>query len=135
MATVYKRVEVNADAAEVWDALRDWTALHTRLARGFITDLEVDGDDRIITLFNGARARERLITRDDERRRLVWTVVDGPYTHHNGVAHVETDEDGRTYFVWTADLLPDELHPHIDALMGAGIDAIKKTLESGQTLN
>ena len=34
MATVYKEFIVEADAAHVWDALRDFSAVHTRLAPG-----------------------------------------------------------------------------------------------------
>ena len=44
-----------------------------------------------------------------QRRRLAWSIVDGPYTHHTGVAEVLADDDSRTLFQWTTDLLPDEL--------------------------
>jgi hypothetical protein len=33
--------------------------------------------------------------------------------------------------VWTTDLLPDELASNVDAMMEAGITAIKKTIEAG----
>lgn len=82
------RVErtIETSAEEAWAALRDWGALHERLVPGFVTSVELDGEGRIVTFFNGAVARERLIDLDDEGRRLVWSVIDGPYTHHNGAA-------------------------------------------------
>ena len=50
---------------------------------GFVVDARLDGEDRIVTFFNSAVLREILIDLDEEARRLVWSVVDGPYTHHN----------------------------------------------------
>jgi carbon monoxide dehydrogenase subunit G len=128
MATVTKRIHIDTDPAAAWDAVRDWTALPTRLVRGFVTDTKADGADRIVTFFNGVVARERLVAVDDAERRLVWSVVDGPYTHHNGAAQVFADGDG-TRFEWTADLLPDELAEQTAAMMERGIQAAKETLE------
>ena len=98
---------IEARPDEVWAALRDWGALHRRLAPGFVTDTRLDGEDRIVTFAGGLVVREVLVALDDERRRLVWTVVDGPYSHHNGAAQVHAEGSG-SRFVWTADLLPDE---------------------------
>jgi hypothetical protein len=57
-------------------------ALHERLVPGFAVDTRLDGDDRIVTFANGTVLREILVDLDDEACRLVWSVVDGPYTHH-----------------------------------------------------
>jgi hypothetical protein len=129
MASVRKEILIDANPDDVWSALRDWGAVHERLVPGFVTDARLDGDDRIVTFFTGAVVREVLIDLDDEARRLVWSVVDGPYTHHNGAAQV-LESDGRTRFVWIADFLPNELAERTDALMERGISVIKETLES-----
>jgi len=63
-------------------------------------------------------------------RRLVWSIVDGPYAHHNGAAQVLAGDDGATRFVWIADLLPDELAQPTGELMERGIETIKQTLEA-----
>jgi hypothetical protein len=129
VASIYKdaRIDVNPDVA--WDALRDFGALHERLAAGFVTDTRLDGEDRIVTFSSGAVLRERLVSVDDDARRLVWSIVDGPYTHHNGSAQIFCDCDGRTWLVWIADLLPDELAPRTAEMMQRGLEAIKATLE------
>ena len=57
-------------------ALRDFGAVHQRVAPGFVTATRLDGDDRVVTFFTGAEARERLVSVDDARRRLVYTVVE-----------------------------------------------------------
>jgi hypothetical protein len=129
MATIRKERAVQAPAAAVWDALRDWGALHERLVPGFVVDTRLDGEDRIVTFFNGAEARETLIDSDDEAMRLAWSIVDGPYTHHNGVAQVFADGEG-CRFVWTADLLPDEIAPVTAEMMERGIEIVKESQEA-----
>jgi hypothetical protein len=73
-------------------ALRDWGALHERLAPGFGTDTRREGNDRLVTFFNGSVVREVLVHLDDDARRLVWSIVDGPDTHHNGTAQVLAED-------------------------------------------
>jgi len=130
MASIRKEMTIDAQPADVWDALRDWSALHRRLVPGFVVDARLDGGDRIVTFFNGATVRELLVDLDEEARRLVWSVVDGPFAHHNGAAQVFADGEGRTRFVWTADFLPHEAAEPTAALMEQGMATIKKTLET-----
>jgi hypothetical protein len=131
MASIRKEREIDAAPVDVWDALRDWGAVHERLVPGFVVDTRLDGEDRIVTFFNGAVAREVLIDLDEESRRLVWSVVEGPYTHHNGAAQVLDGDDGRTLFVWTADLLPDDAAELTDAMMERGVETVKQTFAAG----
>ena len=93
------------------------------------TDTRIDGRDRIVTFFNGAVARERLVDLDEDGRRLVWSIVEGPYTHHNASAQVFAAGAGGTLFVWIADLLPDEADGRTSEMMERGINTIKHTLE------
>jgi uncharacterized protein YndB with AHSA1/START domain len=132
MATIRVERQIDAPAEEVWDALRDWGAIHQRLAPGFVTDARLDGEDRIVTFFNGAVVREILVDLDDEERRLVWSVVDGPYSHHNGAAQVFVEGEG-CRFVWTADLLPNEAAAPTGEMMEQGIEVLKKTQEKASS--
>jgi len=81
-------------------------------------------------VFNGVVVRELFVDLDDDAHPLVWSVADGPYTHHNASAQVFPEEDGGTRFVWIADLLPDGLAGHIDALMEQGTRVLKRTMEA-----
>jgi hypothetical protein len=130
MASIRKEITIDASPEDVWAAARDWGALHERLVPGFVLDTQLDGADRIVTFANGTKLREILVDLDDERRRLVWSVVDGPYTHHNGATQVFAAEGGRARFVWTADLLPDELAGPTGEAMQQGTEAVKRTLEA-----
>ncbi len=129
MACVRKEILIDARPEDAWAALRDWGDVHRRLVPGFVVDARLDGDDRIVTFFNGAVVRELLVDLDDDARRLVWSVAEGPYTHHNASAQVFADGEGRTRFVWIADFLPHDIAAHIDALMERGVGVLKATLE------
>ncbi len=129
MASIRKEILIDAPPEDVWDALRDWGAIHRRLVPGFVVDARLDGEDRIVTFFNGFEAREVLVDLDDEARRLAWSLVEGPYTHHNGVAQVFDEGEGRSRFVWTADLLPDAAAAQTGEMMARGVEVVKETLE------
>jgi hypothetical protein len=83
-----------------------------------------------VTFFNGSVVRERLVDLDGPQRRLAWSITDGPYTHHNGVAQVFAAGRGQARFVWIADLLPNELADLTDQMMERGVDAVQRALNS-----
>jgi hypothetical protein len=128
MASIRKEFPLNVSADRVWDVLRDFGAVHTRLAPGFVTDTKLDGNARIVTFANGSVAREELVTVDDDARRLVYKIRSEPLQHHNASAEVVSDGAG-CLFVWTTDVLPDEIAPYISGQMDAGVAAMRKALE------
>jgi len=128
MASIRREISIDASPDAVWDGLRDFHGLD-EFASGFVTASKPDGDDRVVTFVNGSEVREVLVGIDEDLRRLAWSIVDGPYSHHNGVAEVFAGEDGGTRFVWTADLLPDEAADGTSQMMGLGIEAVKRTME------
>jgi len=128
MASIRKEIIIDASPDDVWDALRDFGALHTRLVPGFVTDTRLDGDARIVTLGNGTVAREILVDCDDTRRRLVYAIVSERIRQHSASAQVFAEPDGRTRFVWIADVLPNEIASYMDAQMDLGTQAMQKAL-------
>jgi hypothetical protein len=130
MACIREEISIDASPEDVWSAVRDWGALHERLVPGFVADTRLDGEDRIVTFGNGMVVREVLVDLDEQARRLAWSIVDGPYTHHNGVAQVFSEGEDRAKFVWTADLLPNELAASTAEAMAQGTAIVKKTLEA-----
>jgi uncharacterized protein YndB with AHSA1/START domain len=129
MATIRKELIVDAPLARVWDAIRDVGALHTRLVPGFVVDTKLDGNARIVTFGNGMVAREEIVTLDDSRHRLAYANVGGRLTHHNATAEVFAEGENRCRFVWTADLLPNELAGLVDGMMEQGAAILKRTME------
>ena len=70
MASIRKEILIKARSEDVWEAIRDFGALHQRLVPGFVTDCRVEGEARIVTFANGMVARELLVDLDDQARRL-----------------------------------------------------------------
>ena len=128
MASIRKEFVVEASAAQVWSAVRDFGAVHQRLAPGFVVDTQLDGDTRVVTFGNGMTARERLIDLDDTARRLVYAVVGGKFTHDNAVVQVIPEGEGRCRFVWQRDMLPNELAPAITRMMDQGAEVMRAAL-------
>jgi hypothetical protein len=113
---------------DVWSAVRDVGALHTRLVPGFVVDTRLDGDARIVTFGNGMVVREPIVSVDDDRRRLAWSSVGGSATHYNAVLPLSARGEG-TRVQWTIDLLPDQLAGPIGAMQDQGLAAMMKALE------
>jgi hypothetical protein len=134
MASIRKEIHIDAPGDLVWDALRDVGALHERLVPGFVTDTRMEGNTRVVTFGNGMIAREDIVSIDEERRRVCWAIVDGEFHHYNGAARVTEDINGGSYFVWMADVLPDELAGQVDSMMTAGIQVLRDTLETAARL-
>lgn len=131
MATIRREFALRAAPAKVWAALRDFGCVHQVLAAGFVTDcvLEEEGRVRALTFANGIRARERLVGVDEVHMRLAYTAEGGRATHHHASAEVVA-EAGGCRLVWITDVLPDTLAPTIEAMMDAGVDAMRRTLEA-----
>jgi hypothetical protein len=130
MASIRKDFLIKASPDHVWSAIRDFGAVHERLAQGFVVDTRLEGSTRVVTFSNGMVVRELLVDIDDNARRIVYAVVQGQLTHHNASMQVVIEGTERTRFVWIADLLPNDLAPSIASMMELGTTAIKRTLES-----
>jgi hypothetical protein len=70
MATIRSELQTRAAASDVWSAIRDIGALHTRLVPGFVTDTKLEPGARVVTFANGMVVREPIVTLDDEARRF-----------------------------------------------------------------
>jgi carbon monoxide dehydrogenase subunit G len=130
MASIRKEIRIAVPTERVWDALKDVGALHTRLVPGFVKDTHLEGNTRTVTFGNGMVAREEIVSIDASQRRVVWAIVGQQFRHYNGSARVEADSKGGSRFVWTADVLPDELAGQVEQMMAAGIAVVKQTLEA-----
>ena len=127
MASIHKDIPIEATAAEVWDAVRDFGALHTRLVPGFVTDCRLDGEARIVTFANGNVAREILVDCDDARRRLAYAIKSKRMTQHSASVQVVAEGTARCRIIWITDVLPHDLAPYIDSQMDQGALALQKT--------
>ena len=128
MGSICKEIVTRAGTHEVWSAIRDIGALHTRLVPGFVTDTRLEPGARIVTFGNGMVLREPIVVLDDNARRLVWFAEGEPFTHYNASLQVFAEAAGARV-VWVADFLPDEIAGNQEAAMEAAMRIMKTTLD------
>jgi hypothetical protein len=126
MASIHKDIPIDAPAHIVWDAVRDFGAVHIRLAPGFVLDTRLDGEARIVTFANGNVARELLVDCDDARMRLAYAIQNERMTQHSASIQVIADGETRCRMTWLTDLLPHEIAPYVSSQMDLGVAAMQK---------
>jgi len=131
MATIRKEFDVARPAAEVWAAFADTNAIHTRLARGFVTNTVGEEGGRRVTFANGMVVLERIVTIDPTAHRLVYSVADSPNLSHHSASFQVLEVGAGARVVWTADILPDAAAPALSEIMDAGVASMKATLAAG----
>ena len=129
MASIREEIFTTARPDEVWDAIRDVGALHTRLVPGFVVDTRLEEGARVVTFGNGMTVREPIVDVDDRARRMVWSATGGALTHYNGSVQVFEEGNG-SRVVWIADLLPNEAAETVGAMMKQGMEVMKRTLDA-----
>ncbi|SDH26710.1 Polyketide cyclase / dehydrase and lipid transport [Bradyrhizobium sp. Rc2d] len=126
MASIHNDIPLPASAHDVWDAVRDFGALHQRLVPGFVTACTLDGDARIVTFANGSVAREVLVDCDDARRRLVYAINNERLKHYSASVQVIAESDARCRLVWIIDMLPNELAPYVQGQTSEAVTALHR---------
>jgi hypothetical protein len=131
MASIREEIIVSRPPSEVWDAIADVGAIHDRLARGFVTDTELEGDTRLVTFTNGMVVRELIVDVDHDAQRLAYAVIDSPSVirHHHATFQVVDGPEGSTRIVWVADVSPEEAAEVVGPMMRTGAEAMGKTLD------
>ncbi|KJC42252.1 SRPBCC family protein [Bradyrhizobium sp. LTSP857] len=133
MASIHNDVPLNTPADKVWDAVRDFGALHERLAPGFVTACTRDGDARIVTFANGSVAREVLVDCDDARQRLVYAINSERLKHYSASVQVIAESEASCRLVWIIDMLPNELAPYVQGQTKEAVIAMHKAFPPAAT--
>lgn len=128
MATIIKTIEIDAPADAVWDAVADFGAVHRRFAPGFVTNVELIEGARMVTFGDGMVVKELFLGRNDDHRRLAYSVQTERFAHHSASFQVQDAGAGRSRLTWTADVLPDAVADYLADRMEAGLKVAKETL-------
>jgi len=135
MASVIQEIAIGSTADEVWKVIRDFEDGPARMAPGYVVGTRRDGDCRVVTFADGAVARERFVSVDDDARRIVYAIVGDSIrpVHDNASMQVVSDGEHGCRLIWIHDVLPDALAAPMEAAMTRGLAVIKRTLESRTT--
>jgi len=130
MASIHHEIFIAVPPEPIWQAARAVDRLHDLLVPGFVAATEMlegaGAPVRRVTFANGNTVDEVIVSVDDARRRLVWTIKQ--FEHHNGVLTV-AEAEGGARVGWTADLLPDALADTVSPMMAQGLAIMKAHLE------
>jgi hypothetical protein len=131
MASIGMEFAIDLDADDVWRVISDWTTGPSAMSGDLVVSTEVDGDMRVVTFADGTIVRERLVSCDDDARRLVYSLLGDTVRpeHDNAVMHIVPDGPQRCRFVWSRDVLPDELSGPLSEFMERSCPSIKHSLE------
>ena len=130
MASIRIEASIAIAPDKAWAAIRDVGAVHTKLARGFVTDCRMEEGARIVTFANGFVAKELIVDIDDGNRRLAYSVSGSERLSHHSASFQVFAENGGSRIVWQADILPDTAEPVIREMMEQGTVAMRRTLEA-----
>ena len=131
MASIRTEFPIDVDASRAWQVIGDWADGPVAMARGLVVSSDAEGTVRVVTFADGMIARERLVTREDDARRIVYSMVGDTVRpeHDNAVMQIVPEGADRCRFIWTRDVLPDELAESLRAAMEDAGAVIKRTLE------
>jgi hypothetical protein len=129
MASIHEQLEVEVHAEKAWQALRN-VGEADKLFAPVLADARLEGDTRTVRFANGMVVRERIVDVDDERRRVVYSAMDGPgMTYHHASMEVIDTGNGHCLFQWITDFLPPEMGSNLAPLIEQGAKALKANLE------
>jgi carbon monoxide dehydrogenase subunit G len=127
MATGRAEVEIEMDPEQVWDVVGDFGGLSSWMPG--VESCALVGDDRILKMM-GMEITERLESRDEDDRVLVYAIVGGvPVINHKATIKV-ADRGSGSYVTWEVDIEPDEMTDIMVQTYQGALDALKDHLTS-----
>ena len=133
MASIRTEFEIDVDADRAWRVIGDWADGPVGMGRGYVVSSHAVADVRVVTFAKGTVARERLVARDETAHRIVYSLIGDTVCpeHDNAAMQIVVNGAGCCRFVWSRDVLPNELAGPLLAVMEEAAPIIKRTLESG----
>lgn len=108
MATLFMTAALPISVEQAWRRVAAVDQVHDILP--IVTSCSLEGDQRACLLANGAQLKEKIISIDDELKRLAYCVVDSPFGLEYHAASMQITSDGEGSRInWTTDFKPDQL--------------------------
>lgn len=128
MATIHREFEIGASAEKAWEAVRDVGNVNKIVT--FLGEVTVEGDYRTCSLGDQGQLNELIVSVDDQRRRLVYSIRESPFnfSHHSASMQIAPNNGGGSRIIWVTDVKPDEVVPALEEAIDAAAASIKETL-------
>jgi Polyketide cyclase / dehydrase and lipid transport len=128
MAEGRAEAKVAASPQEIWALVGDFGGLADWMPG--MDACELDGDVRKIRTM-GLEIHEQLKERDDDARRISYSIVKSPMPLEHHLATITVAEDGGGSFVtWAYEIRPDEMVGAFAPVYDGSVQAIKARFES-----
>jgi mxaD protein len=147
---VEKRITINAPAAAVWRAAKDFNGLntwHPAVAKDEVVEGENNtaGAVRLLTLKDGGTIKEKLLSFDDAGRTFKYSILEGvlPVSDYTSTFTVASAGKNKTLVTWSGRFKRKNLGENpaenendktavdtIGAVYQAGLDNLKKIVEA-----
>lgn len=127
MSTIRKTIDVKATTDQVWSKISDVGNIGNLI--GFLQDSQIEGDDRICTTSDGGIIKEKIISVDENLKRVVYSITESPLNMEFHVAIMELEEiEGGVRLNWTVDVIPAEATEHMEPMIEAAISDMEISL-------
>src|SRR3954451_4630527 len=128
MASGTTETTIESDPAAVWGIVREFASLDTWMPG--IDACEAEGDDRVLSTM-GISIRERLVSRDDDKRVITYSIVESPLNleHHEATIRVDDAADG-SHVTYDVDVVPDHVLDMLVQTYGQALAQLKSKAES-----
>jgi hypothetical protein len=130
MATIWWEEAVAVSAEKAWAALRRVDRAHDLFAPVLVGGIMEDGI-RTVTFANGLVVRERIVTVDEPRQRVAYSVLGDMFEHHSASMQILPVDEANCRFLWISDFLPDERAGTVQPLVEQGARALARNIEGG----
>jgi carbon monoxide dehydrogenase subunit G len=128
MASGSTETTIDRDPASVWNIVRDFGGLGSWMPG--IESCEIEGDDRVLGMM-GISIRERLVSRDDAKRVITYSIVESPLNleHHEATIRVDEADNG-SHVTYDVAVSPDHVLDMLVQTYGQALAALKAKVES-----
>ncbi len=128
MATIHREFEIHAAPEDAWAAIRDVGRINEFIT--FLGQVTVEGDRRTCALGDQGTLREVILSVDDDRRRVAYTIVESPFNfeHHSASMQIAPNGGSGARFIWTTDVKPDGAVPPLSEAIDKAVESLKDKL-------
>jgi hypothetical protein len=133
MAKVSVSAEYSSSADKVWGIIGSFDGLAAWHPVIETCTLEDGGNNRRLTLGDGAQLLEKLISHDDSARTYTYSILESPlpFSDYVSTVKVSQSDDGCTVD-WSSEFTPggpeDEVCGAVQGIYQAGLDNLKSLL-------
>ena len=123
MATVRSERMIDADPDAVWAAITDPTDIQNWFTG--VASARMVGEQREVTMEDGASVLEDILANDADLRRFQYTVVSGDFPIEFSLSTIDVhDINGAAFVVYSMNIKPDEFGPAFQPNVDAGMDGL-----------